>query len=173
MLGPDPYSNNLLGEKLVLMRKQLRSVVRSSCQNVDEEKQGEGCQQRMFSACLVALNAKVGFVYMTKIGRKSGMPLLSWRSEEATAETFLFWRLKSQGVGVRKTPAQVAILRSFSLCSENGLVGPEGRPRNRSQDDFENQTRLVNIFKVVAIYQMSCVTMRCCQALFVGGRVTL
>ena len=58
-LGPDPYSHDLLGKYLVLMRKQLRSVVRSSCQNADVEKQGEGRQQRIFSACLVVLNAKV------------------------------------------------------------------------------------------------------------------
>ena len=58
-MGPDQYSHDLVGKILVLMRKQLRSVVRSSCQNDDVEKQGEGRQQRIFSACLVVLNAKV------------------------------------------------------------------------------------------------------------------
>ena len=62
-------------------------MVRSSCQNADVEKQGEGRQQRIFSACLVVLNAKVCIVHMTKIGRKSGMPLFSWWSAEVTAET--------------------------------------------------------------------------------------
>ena len=108
-------------EKLVLMRKQLRRVVRSSCQNADVEKQGEGRQQRGFSACLVALYRKVGIVYMTKFGRKSGMPLFSWWSEDVTAETLMFWRLKSQGPGVRKTSAQVVPLRPlfsvFRKCS--------------------------------------------------------
>ena len=58
-LDPDPDSHDLLGKIWVLMRKQLRSVVRSSCQNADVEKQGEGWQQRIFSACLAVLNAKV------------------------------------------------------------------------------------------------------------------
>ena len=56
---PDPYSHDLLGKKLVLMRKQLRSVVRFSCQNADVEKQGEGRQQQIFSVCLVALKVKM------------------------------------------------------------------------------------------------------------------
>ena len=38
---------------------------------------------------------------------------------------------------------------------------------------FENQARLVNIFKVVVVYQMSCVSTTCCQALFVSGNATL
>ena len=41
------------------------------------------------------------------------MPLFSWWSEEVTTETLMFWRLKSQGLGVRKAPAQVVLLRSF------------------------------------------------------------
>ena len=38
---------------------------------------------------------------------------------------------------------------------------------------FENQARLENIFKVVVVYQMSRVSTRCCQALFVSGNDTL
>ena len=41
------------------------------------------------------------------------MPLFSWWSEEVPAETLVFWRLTSQGLGVRKAPAQVVLLRSF------------------------------------------------------------
>ena len=52
---------------------------------------------------------EVGIVYMTKIGRNSGMPLFSWWSEEVTAETLMLWRLKAQGLGVRKAPAQVVL----------------------------------------------------------------
>ena len=37
-LGPDPYSHDLLGKFWALLRKQLRSVVRSSCQNADVER---------------------------------------------------------------------------------------------------------------------------------------
>ena len=50
------------------------------------------------------------------------MSLFSWWSAEVTAETLMCWMRKSQGLGVRKTPAQVVFLRSLSLCSENGLV---------------------------------------------------
>ena len=81
------------------------------------------------------------------------------------------WRLKSQGLGLRKTPAQVVLLRSLSLCSENGLVRlVNGGEASKPQPGrfFENQARLVNIFKVVVVYQTSCVTTRCCQALFVS-----
>ena len=70
MSDPDPYSHDLLGKKLVLMRKQLRSVVRFSCQNADVEKQGEGRQQQ------TCAKGEIGIVCMTKIGRKSGMPLV-------------------------------------------------------------------------------------------------
>ena len=113
---------------------------------------------------------------MTKNVRKSGMPLFSWWSEEVTAETLVFWRLKSQGLGVRKAPAQVVLLRSFVLCSDNGVVrlingGAASKPQPGRF--FENQARLVNIFKVVVACQMSCVSTRCCQALFVSGNVTL
>ena len=37
---------------------------------------------------------------------------------------------------------------------------------------FENQACLLNIFMVVVAYQMSCVTMRWCQILFLSGKVT-
>ena len=50
------------------------------------------------------------------------MPLFSWWSEEVTAEALMFWSPKSQGLGVRKAPAQVVLLRSSFLCSEDGLV---------------------------------------------------
>ena len=103
------------------------------------------------------------------------MPLFSWWSEEVTAGTLMFWRLKSQGLGVRKAPAQVVLLRSFFLCSENGLVRlVNGGEASKPQPGrfFENQARLVNIFKVVVVYQMSCVRTRCCQTLFVNGNVT-
>ena len=52
------------------------------------------------------------------------MPLFSWWSAEVTAEILMCVRLKSQALGVRKTSAQVVLLRSlfFSLCSENGLA---------------------------------------------------
>ena len=35
---------------------------------------------------------------------------------------------------------------------------------------FENQACLVNIFKVVVVYQTSCVTTRCCQTLLVNWK---
>ena len=101
------------------------------------------------------------------------MPLFSWWSEEVTAETFMCWRLKSQGLGVRKTPAQVVLLRSLSLCSENGLVRlVNGGEASKPQPGrfFENQGRLVNIFKVIVAYQTSCVTTRCWQTLFVSWK---
>ena len=129
-----------------------------------------------FQCMLGCIEGEIGIIYMTKIGRKSGMPLISWWSEEVTAETLMFWRLKFQGLGVRKDPAQVVFLRSFFLCSENGLVrlvngGEASKPQpGRS---FENHAHLVNIFKVVVVYQMSCVSMTCCQTLFVSGNVTL
>ena len=62
---------------------------------------------------LGCIEGEIGIVYMTKIGRKSGMPLFSWWSEEVTAETLMFWRLNSQGLGVRKALAQVVLLRFF------------------------------------------------------------
>ena len=69
----------------------------------------------------------------------------------------MFWRLKSQGLGVRKAPAQVVLLRSSFLCSENGLVRlVNGGEASKPQPGrfFENQARLVDIFKVVVVYQM-------------------
>ena len=54
-----PVLTRVTWKKLVLMQKQLRSVVRFSCQNADVEKQGEGCQQQIFSACLVALKVNL------------------------------------------------------------------------------------------------------------------
>ena len=101
------------------------------------------------------------------------MPFFSWWSAEVTAETLMCWRLKSQGLGVRKTSAQVVLLRSLSLCSENGLVRlVNGGEASKPQPGrfFENQARLVNIFKVVVVYQTSCVTTRCCQTLFVSWK---
>ena len=69
----------------------------------------------------------------------------------------------------------MVLLRSFFLCSVNGLVrlvnGGEALKPQPGQF-FENQARLVNIFKVVLVYQMSCVSTRCCQALFMSGHVT-
>ena len=56
---PGPVLTRFTWKKLVLMRKQLRSVVRFSCQNADVEKQGEWRQQQTFSACLVALKVKL------------------------------------------------------------------------------------------------------------------
>ena len=68
-----------------------------------------------FQCMLGCMEGEIGIVYTTKIGRKLGMPLFSWWSEEVTAETLTFWRLKFQGLGVRKAPAQVVLLRSFFL----------------------------------------------------------
>ena len=101
------------------------------------------------------------------------MPLFSWWSAEVKAETLMWWRLKSQGLGVRQTPAQVVLLSSLSLCSENGLVHlRNGGEASKPQPGrfFENQARFGNIFKVVVIYQTSCVTTKCCQTLFVSWK---
>ena len=46
---------------------------------------------------LGCFEGEIGIVYMTKIGRKLGMMLFSWWSADVTAETLMFWRLKSQG----------------------------------------------------------------------------
>ena len=43
------------------------------------------------------------------------MPLFSWWSAEVMAETFMCWRLKSQGLGVRKTSVQVVPQVPFSV----------------------------------------------------------
>ena len=72
---PGPVLTRFTWEKMVLMRKQLRSLVRFSCQNADAEKQGEGRQQQTFSACLVALKGEIGIVYMTKMGGSRDAPL--------------------------------------------------------------------------------------------------
>ena len=99
------------------------------------------------------------------------MPLFSWWFAEVTAETLMCWRLKSQGRGVRKTSAQVVLLRSLSLCSENGLVRlVNGGEASKPQPGrfFENQARLVNIFKVVVVYQTSYVSTSAVKLLFVS-----
>ena len=44
----------------------MQSVVRSSCQNADVEKHGEGLHQQILSACLVVWNAEVGSVDMMR-----------------------------------------------------------------------------------------------------------
>ena len=113
--------------------------------------------------------------------RKSGMPLFGWWSAEVTEEALMCWRLRSQGLGLRKTPAQVVLLRSLSLCSENGLVrlvngGEASKPQpgrffwnsGTFSKHFQGSCRTPN---VMCDYEVLSSTVRELERLHVGTQI--